>query len=189
MTNFTMAKVDADVSMLMDSLSSSHRLIPSSLQLLRLSFVVPVISLVAALVGDVIGYVSLFGSQSSLQGYYSYLFSDGWAVVIPTVIIGLLFALMTYNNLMLYMAVPESTRHASIILRHLRKIAKRTVSIFMILMFVAAFLSLFKSWASLAIPALEFVLLFALNMIVGAEINRLGAGLALEKISSLIKKI
>ncbi|MGF6477309.1 type III secretory pathway component EscU [Pantoea dispersa] len=189
MTNFTMAKVDADVSMLMDSLSSSHRLIPSSFQLLRLSLVVPAISLIAALMSDVIGYVSLFGSQSSLEGYYYYLLSDGWAVMIPTVIIGLLFAFMTYNNLMLYMAIPESTRHASLILSHLRKIAKRTVTMFLLLMFVAAFLSLFKSWVSLVIPALEFILLFVLNMIIGAEISRLGAGLALEKISHLIKKI
>jgi len=188
MSNF-MAKVDDDVSMLMESLSSSHGLIPSSLRLLKLSLVVPAIALIAAFMSDIIGYANLFGSQISLQGYYFYFLSDGWAVVIPTLLIGLLFAFMTYNNLMLYMAVPEHARRNSLILSHLRKIAKRTVNFFLLLMFTSAVLSIFKTWAALAIPALEFALLFAVNMTVGAEINRLGAGLALEKISNLIKKI
>ncbi|ORM90093.1 hypothetical protein HA50_26340 [Pantoea cypripedii] len=189
MSNFTMTKVDDDVSMLIESLSSSNRLIPSSLRLLKLSFVVPAIALIAAFMSDVIGYASLSDSQFSLQGYYFYFLSDGWAVVVPTLLIGLLFAFMTYNNLMLYMAVPENARRNSLVLSHLRKIAKRTVNVFLLLMFVSAILSVFKAWAALAIPALEFALLFAVNMIVGAEINRLGAGLALEKISNLIKKI
>jgi len=71
----------------------------------------------------------------------------------------------------------------------LRRISKRTVCVFLLLMLVSTILSVFKSWAALAVPALEFALLFAINMVVGAEINRLGAGLALEKISTLIKKI
>ncbi|KAF6653080.1 hypothetical protein HFD91_21095 [Enterobacteriaceae bacterium EKM102V] len=189
MSNLTMAKIDADISMLMESLSSKHRLIPSSLKLLKLSLFVPTLALIAAFMSDVIGYVSLFGSQSSLEGYSLYFLSDGWAVVIPTLIIGVIFAFMTYNNLMLYMAVPSEARRNSLILSHLRRISKRTVCVFLLLMLVSTILSVFKSWAALAVPALEFALLFAINMIVGAEINRLGAGLALEKISTLIKKI
>lgn len=188
MSNFTMAKVDDDVSMLIESLSSSHRLIPSSLQLLMLSFVVPVISLIAAFMSDVIGYASLSGSQLSLQGYYFYFLSNGWAVIVPPLLIGLLFAFMTYNNIMLYMAVPEDTRRNSLVLSHLRKVAKRAVNFFLLLMFTSEILSVIKAWAALAIPALEFALLFAVNMIVGAEINRLGADLTLEKISNLIKR-
>ncbi|MDE8558902.1 hypothetical protein [Pantoea vagans] len=189
MSNLTMAKVDADISMLTESLSSRHRLIPSSLKLLKLSFFVPALALIAAFMSDIIGYVTLFRSQSSLEGYFIYFLSDGWAVIVPTLIIGILFAFMTYNNLMLYMAVPNEARQNSLVLSHLRNIAKRIVCIFLLLMLVSTILSVFKSWAALAVPALEFALLFVINMVVGAEINRLGAGLALEKISNLIKKI
>ncbi|PIJ48161.1 hypothetical protein BOM23_24125 [Erwinia sp. OLMDLW33] len=189
MSNFTIAKINADISMLMESLSASERLIPSSGRLLKLSLLVPTTALIAAFISDIIGYTCLLGSQASLRGYYSYFLSDGWAIVIPTFIIGLLFAAMTYNNLTLYMVVPEHARRKSLILRHLRKIAKRTVGVFIFLMIGSAILSGFKAWYGLAIPALEFALLFTINIIIGAEINRLGVGIAVEKMSKLISNI
>lgn len=189
MSKLTTAMVDADISMLMGSLNSKNRVIPSSIRLLKLSFAVPAISILAAFLSDIIGYMRLYGSQSTLEGYCSYFLSDGWAVVLPTVIIGLLFAFMTYNNLIMYMAVPDDARRNSLILSHLRDMARRTVMLFIFLMFVSVALSYFTSWIAFAIPGLEFSLLIVVSLVVGMEINRLGAGLALEKVSNLLKKI
>jgi hypothetical protein len=87
------------------------------------------------------------------------------------------------------MAVPKNVREKSVILLHLKKIVQRTVSVFAFLMFFAALASSYVSWAVLAIPVLMMVLFFSVNIIVSSEINRLGAGIALEKVSSLLKKI
>jgi len=90
---------------------------------------------------------------------------------------------------MMYMAVPEDARRKSILLSHLKKIAQRTVMIFLTLMVIATVCSSVINWLAFGIPLLLFILLFAVNLVVGAEINRLGAGIALEKISKLINKI
>jgi hypothetical protein len=56
-------------------------------------------------------------------------------------------------------------------------------------MIVSSLLSGISVWFALAVPALLFALFVVTSILVSAEINRLGAGMALEKISSLIKKI
>lgn len=189
MNTITVADVNADVSMLMGSFSEEARVIPSSAALFKISTAVPLIAFVLSIFSDIIGYISLDRSESSLNGLYNYFLSDGWAVLVPTAIIGLLFTFMTYNNLMMYMAVPEAARRQSVILSHLKKIVKRTVKLFLALMIIATVFSSVINWLAFAIPLLLFILLFAVNLVVGAEINRLGAGIALEKISKLINKI
>lgn len=189
MTNLTMADVDTDVSMLMGSFRSNERHIPSLGRLLKISASIPLLAISLSILSDINGYLSLYHLRASFSGYYYYFLSDGFAVVVPTVLIGLLFLFMTYNNLMIYMAMPEDVRRKSVILSHIRKIVKRTVTLFLVLMILSALLSGLTPWFAFAIPALLLALLFAVNLVVSSEINRLGAGLALDKISKLIKKI
>jgi len=189
MANLTMADVDNDVSMLMGSFRSNERHIPSFVRLLKTRASVPLLAITLSILSDINGYLSLYQKQASISGYYYYFLSDGFAVVVPTIVVGLLFSFMTYNNLMMYMAVPQDVRNKSVILSHIKKIVKRTVTLFLVLMIFSASLAGLTPWFSIAIPALLFVLLFAVNLVVSSEINRLGAGLVLEKISNLIKKI
>lgn len=189
MNNLTVAEVDADVTMLLDNISSGKRNIPSLTRLLKICIVIPSITLLLSLLSDVVGYLSLYDGKVSVQGYFDYFSSDGWAVVMPTAIVGMLFAFMTYNNLMMYMTVPDYIRRKSAILTHLKSVAQRTVISFLLLIAACAILAGFSPWFSVAIPVLEFALLFTVNLVVSAEINRLGAGIALEKISKLISKI
>lgn len=189
MSNLTVADVNSDVEMLMSSFSSGDRLLPSSSHLFKISLAVPSFAFALSLVGDALGYLSLAREQHSIIGYYYYILSDGWAVLLPTLILGLFFAFMVYNNLMTYMAVPKNVREKSVILLHLKKIVQRTIAFFAFLMFVAALASSYVSWAVLTIPVLMMVLFFSVNIIVSSEINRLGAGVALEKVSALLKKI
>ena len=191
MTNFTRAEIDADISMLTEKFSTGIRIIPSNSDLLKKCFFIPVISFLLSLVSTLTFYFvsSIKYKYAYSDGYINFLASDGWMILAPTVIVGLVFAVMTYNNLILYMALPEDVRHKSVILNHLKSVVKRTVTFFLVLMIGSSLLAGFISWLAFAVPALLFALLFIVNFMVGAEINRLGAGLALEKISKLIKNI
>lgn len=189
MNNLTMANVDADISMLMDGFSSDKRFIPSVSKLLKISTFTPFLAGVLSFISVIAVYFSVYQERASLKGFWDFFTSEGWVVVAPTVIVGLLFSFMTYTNLMVYMTVPDSLRNKSIILNHLKKVAQRTVTVFLMLMALSALLSGVYSWMAFAIPGLLFILFFAVNLVVGAEINRLGAGLALKKISELINKI
>ncbi|MES4615579.1 hypothetical protein V2154_23825 [Ewingella sp. CoE-038-23] len=191
MSNFTRAEVDADIAMLTNKFSSGIRIIPSNSDLFKKCFFIPVIAFFLSCVSTLVFYFvsSIKYKYAYSDGYINFLTSEGWVVIVPTVIVGVLFAFMTYNNLIMYMAVPEDIRRKSVILSHLRKLVKRTVALFLILMVFSALLSGLIPWLAFAIPALLFALLFAISLVVGSEINRLGAGLALEKISNLIKKI
>lgn len=189
MSNLTVDKIDADIAGLMNGFGFDSRPIPSLFSLLRLSLFIPLLSAFFSLISILSIYLFYKGSDSSFGGYFSYLLSDGWIVVIPTVVIGLFFSFMTYNSLIMYMSVPKELRDKSVILGHLKKVACRTASAFLLLMLLTALLSGTYSRLAFAIPLLELVMFFAINLVVGSEINRLGAGLALEKISNLIKKI
>ena len=191
MSNFTRAEIDADIAMLTNNFSSGMRIIPSNSDLFKKCLFIPLISFLLSCVSTLTFYLvsSMKYKYAYSDGYINFLTSEGWVLLVPTAIVGLLFAFMTYNNLIMYMAVPEDIRRKSVILIHLRKLVRRTVALFLILMIFSALLSGLIPWLAFAIPALLFVLLFAISLVVGSEINRLGAGLALEKISKLLKKI
>ncbi|QKJ89287.1 hypothetical protein PMPD1_4389 (plasmid) [Paramixta manurensis] len=191
MANFTKAEIDADMAILTDKLSSGDRVIPSSSDLLKKCFFIPVISVVLSFVSTMIFY--LVDSQRYpdvySEGFLKFLTSDGWVVVVPTAIIGLFFSLMTYNNLIAYLTIPENVRQSSLILSHLKRVVKRTITFFLVFMLLSTISSGFISWMAFGVPASELALFFIVNIVVGMEVNRIGSGLALEKISSLIKKI
>ncbi|MEG3126671.1 hypothetical protein SC171_16640 [Pantoea cypripedii] len=191
MSNFTKADIDADIAMLTDKISAGGRIIPSNSDLLKKCFFIPVVSIFLSLISTWVLYFidSLKYSYISSEGYANYLVSEGWVVLVPTAIIGLLFSFMAYNNLIMYLTLSEELRKKSLILNHLRKVVQKTVVFFLVIMILSAILSGFVSWLAFGVPAAELALFFIVNLVVGMEMNRLGAGLALEKISNLIKNI
>ncbi|KHE00988.1 hypothetical protein NL54_13120 [Pantoea stewartii] len=188
MANLTTAQVNADITMLTNGFSSDERVIPSNSSLIKTSFFVPALSVFLSLLSTVSVYLP-GSAPKSIEGYFEFLLSDGWIVVLPTAIVGMLFALMAYNNMIMYMTIPQHVRQSSLILSHLKNIAKKTIIFFLVLMCVSTVLAGFYSWFAFGVTALEVVLFFTINIAIGAEVNRLGAGVALEKISNIIKKI
>ncbi|WP_416414471.1 hypothetical protein [Pantoea sp. App145] len=191
MNNFTKAEIDADITMLTDKISAGGRIIPSNSDLLKKCFFIPAVSIFLSLISTWVLYFidSLKYSYISSEGYANYLVSEGWVVLVPTAIIGLLFSFMAYNNLIMYLTLSEELRKKSLILNQLRKVVQKTVVFFLVIMILSAILSGFVSWLAFGVPAAELALFFIVNLVVGMEMNRLGAGLALEKISNLIKNI
>lgn len=191
MSNFTKAEIDADITMLTDKISAGGRIIPSNSDLLKKCFFIPTVSIFLSLISTWVLYFtdSLKYSYISSEGYANYIVSEGWVVLVPTAIIGLLFSFMAYNNLIMYLTLSEELRKNSLILNHLRKVVQKTVVFFLVIMILSAILSGFVSWLAFGVPAAELALFFIVNLVVGMEMNRLGAGLALEKISNLIKNI
>jgi len=191
MSNFTRAEIDADIAMLTNKISLGGRIIPSNSDLLKKCFFIPIVSIFLSVFSTWVLYFidSSKYSYISSEGYANYLVSEGWVVIVPTAIIGLFFSFMVYNNLIMYLTLSEELRENSLVLRRLRKVVKRTVALLLVIMLISAILSGFISWLAFGVPAAELALFFIVNLVVGMEINRLGAGLALEKISSVIKKI
>lgn len=189
MNNLTAERIDADINILLDGFSSNKRHIPSPLTLLRISILIPFISICLSFFSILLIYLSDKYVEQSFIGYFYYLLSDGWIVILPTLGIGGFFSLMTYNNLTMYEAIPKCLREKSLLIKHLKSVTKRTIYFFIALMLLASILSIYYSRAAFAIPALEFAMFFGISVVIGSEVNRLGAGIALEKISNLIKKI
>jgi len=189
MGNFTAAQVEADVSLLMNCLESNQRQIPSATALMKRSAAIPFFSAVLSILSSVVFYVSLYKEDSSIDGFMSFFFSEGWYLLAITAGVGLLVFLMTYNNQLAYMSLPSEVRTKSLIVSHLAKIVRKSVGLFCGLMIISSVLSGVSVWFAIAVPALLLSQFVVASILVSAEINRLGAGLALEKISNLIKKI
>ena len=189
MGNLTVEQVEADVNYLMDSLDSNKRLIPSPSVLLKKTSFIPILSVVLSFISTVVFYFSADWNEKTIAGFIHFLATEGWAVVVPTTIIGLFFVLLTYNKLLMYLTLPEDVRSKSIILQHLHRVTRTTISLFICLMVGSVVLATISPWFSFAIPALLLIMMFALGIVIGSEVSRLGSGIALEKISQLIKKI
>ncbi|MFT4273127.1 MAG: hypothetical protein QM578_19145 [Pantoea sp.] len=189
MKNFMASDVSADLSMVLEGFSTDKRILPSCLELFKFSALIPSVSLLLSFISSSVVYFSGYKPLLNLDGFLEYFLSDGWVFLAPTLVVGVIFMLMAYNNMILYLTIPDDVRTRSLVIEHLKKITQRTVGFFVMLMLAATLVSGFSPWFAFSIPALEFILLLAVNMIIGVEINRLGAGLALEKISNLIKKI
>lgn len=182
-------EVNADLTMLMDGFSIQNRIVPSASASLKLSMVIPLAAVLLSFISASVIYFTGYKPVLTLDGFAEYFLTDGWVFIVPTLVVGSVFTLMAYNNLLLYLAIPESFRENSLVVKHLSKLAKRTVSFFMILMMISTLLSFYSTWFAFAVTGLLFALLFTINLVVGAEINRLGAGIAIDKISKLVSKI
>lgn len=189
MNNLTAADVEADIAMLMDSFNVQKRSIPSLGMLMSRSAVVPGFSLFFSIISTVIFYSSTDKESASLSGFFDFFMKEGWYLVAATLIVGLIFSIMTYCNLLTYMAVPEDARKKSIIILHLKRVTRKTVFFFLGLIVASCILSGLSPWFTVAIPALTLVLFIVVNVIVGMEISRLGIGVFLQKLSVLVKKI
>ena len=189
MANLTAAQVEADVDLLMCCLGANHREIPSAASLSKRSSVLPLFAAVLSVLSTIIFYVAFYKSDASIAGFLKFFTSEGWYLVAITAGIGLFVFLMTYNNQLTYLSLPSKLRNESLILSHIGRIVRKSVIIFCSLMILSSLLSGVSVWFALAVPALLLMLFVITSILVSAEINRLGAGLALEKISNLIKKI
>jgi len=189
MGNLTVEQVEADVDYLMDSLGSNKRLIPSPSVLLRTTSSIPLLSVVLSFISTVVFYFSADWTEKTTAGFLHFLATEGWVVILATAIIGLFFMLLTYNKVLMYFTLPEDVRNKSTILQHLNKVASRTVNLFVFLMMCSAALAAISPWFTFAIPALLLFMMFTVGIIISSEVNRLGSGMALDKISNLIKKI
>ncbi|AUV04984.1 TPA: hypothetical protein QHO27_004403 [Klebsiella pneumoniae subsp. pneumoniae] len=189
MANLTAVQVETDVDLLMSCLAANHREIPSAASLMKRSSALPLFAAMLSFFSCVIFYVSFHKEQSSVEGFLNFFTYQGWYLVAITTGIGLFVFLMTYNNQITYLSLPSDVRNKSLIVSHLGKIVRKSVITFCSLMIVSSLLSGISVWFALAVPALLLALFVVTSIVVSSEINRLGAGLALEKISSLIKKI
>ncbi|PKE27593.1 hypothetical protein CWS43_26070 [Rahnella sp. AA] len=189
MGNLTAAQVEADIDLLINGLDSNHRQIPTATELMKRSAVIPFFSVVLSILSTVIFYASFNEEDASVNGFIDFLFSEGWYLLAITVVVGLLVFLMTYYNQLTYMSLPLDVRNNSLVVSHLAKIVRKSIITFCTLMIISSLLSGLSAWFAIAVPALLLLLFIVSSILVSSEINRLGAGLALEKISKLIKKI
>lgn len=112
MSQFTKAEIDADMTMLTQKIASGSTVIASSSDLLKKAFFIPALSLLLSLVNTWTFYYinSLRYKYAYSEGYIDFLTSDGLVVIIPTVVVGIIFSIMAYNNLLLYLSIPEDVR-------------------------------------------------------------------------------
>ncbi|TPG56811.1 hypothetical protein [Ewingella americana] len=189
MGNLTAAQIEADVNFLINGLDTEHRQIPSPTELMKRSAAIPFFSVLLSILSTVIFYASFDKDDASIKGFIIFLISEGWYLLAITAAVGLLVFLMTYNNQLTYMSLPLEVRSNSLLVSHLAKIVRKSIITFCTLMIISCLLSGLSAWFAIAVPVLLLSLFIVSSILVSFEINRLGAGLALEKISKLIKNI
>lgn len=189
MMKLTPSVLKDDISNLIESLSLREFEIPSRTVLFKGSFFVPLLSTFASVFGAILIYAKGAISYGVSDGIISFFISDGWVLVVPTVIGGLLFSVMAYNNLLIYFSLPEDIRLTSVVISHLRNLVVLSLKVFLLALFFLCVMSWYSPWLAVAIPVSQFLFLFVINIFIGSEINRLGIGYGMNKIVGLIKKI
>ncbi|MEA9392707.1 hypothetical protein SJI19_19565 [Acerihabitans sp. TG2] len=190
MSELSVRGVNEDLSLLVNSLSDSDKLIPSFVEIAKRSMVIPCFSIALSFIGVVNFYLSLMAERAiSLSNFRVFFWEEGWYPVAASVVVGLLFFIMSYTNLTLYMTIPSDIRNKSLVMKHIRGLIKKTILIFISLICLVTVFTGVVPALTFAVPGITFVFLFAINIVVSVEVNRLGMGPMMEKISKLIKKI
>lgn len=185
----TMMEVNEDIQSLIINMSRAGRRLPSVAQLLRLGIKIPFFTMLCSLAGLSVIYISKPSYQGDTLGFFSFIFFEGWIVHVLCVALGAIFFLMSYFSLNTYLSIPEECFSKSIVLKHLKNTARKTVYFFMALMIASVFMTLISPRFVFLIPTLQIVMFFIVNIVISFEINRLGAGIFMEKLADIIKKI
>lgn len=183
-------RIKEDVTMVLNSFNAVNRTVPSIKQILKISAAIPMIAISLSII-NVIWFFTFYSESLSFgrEYYLSEILGGFLYVTIPTFVIGMLLFVMLYNNAILYLSIPEKAREESLLISHIRSVVKR-ISIGFITLNV--FFILFSGVAPIlvyATPLSTFLLLFTFGLVVSAEINRLGIGPVMVKLSELVKKI
>lgn len=189
MHGFSSQEIKADISFLIKGISESDYDVPSVKNVMKISLFTPVCTVISSLISVFLYYLSTAWSKEYYGGFWNYFFSDGWVFIAPCIAVGFVFFMMTYNNALLYLSVPKVLRGNSLILVHLKGLASKIVFSTVSLMFLLSLLTPFLNISLYLIPAIQFLLLFVVNIVIGLEVNRLGVGFFFEKLVSVIKKI
>jgi len=188
-SNLTAIQIDEELNVLIESLDVGKRQIPPVSVLLKRSLAIPLLALMLSLVSTVVFYLASYKDEATVTGFIEFFLSEGWYLIGITLVVGFLVFFMTYNNQLIYMTLPKEVRDNSLIFCHLSAVVRRILTIFILLMSVSCAMSAFSAWFAISIPVLLLVMFVVTGIVVSSEINRLGAGVALEKVSALLKKI
>ena len=186
---FLVSEINSDANKLLESLSLSNREIPSYSEVLKGCLFFPLISIFCCILSNASISASFVVDGNFFITFRDELLSDGWFVFIPTAVIGFIVFILSYNNVVFFLSIPKAAREESIIISHLMRVFKRVTLIFVMLSLLSAFFSGLYPRLSFAIPAIEFIYFFVVSFFVASELNRLGAGFLLNKVSGIIKKI
>lgn len=190
MSKLTVKDVNEDLNMLLSCFGEQSRDIPSFGDIASKSVLVPLVSVCASIIGVVFFYASgLIRHPDTVDNFGVFFFNEGWYPVAASAVVGLLFFAMCYTNLTLYVTIPQEVREKSVLVQHMVKLVRKSVMTFFILIGLAACFTALEPALIFAIPVGTFIFLFVINIVISLEINRLGMGPALEKLSALVKKI
>lgn len=183
-------RIKEDVTMILNSFNTADRTAPSIKQILKISIFIPLIAISLSIINVICFFT--FNSKSlkfGVEHYLSEIFGGLLYATLPTVVVGLLLFVMIYNNAILYLSIPEGVREQSLLIGHIRNVVKRILMGFVTINVIFILLSGMAPILVFATPLTTFLLLFTFGLVVSAEINRLGMGPVMDKLSGLVKKV
>lgn len=182
-------RVREDVTMILNSFNANNMVIPSIKQILKISTFLPLVAIALSILN--VMFFFTFHSESLSFGreyYWDEVLGGLLYAALPTVIVGFLLFVMFYNNAVLYLSIPEDTRNKSLLIRHIRTVVKRISIGFIALNVIFILFAGMAPILVFATPLSTFLLLFTFGFVVSAEVNRLGMGPIMDKLSEIVRK-
>lgn len=183
--------VDADLSMLMQSIQDKNRPLANPWQALKLSMLWPLScasSYIAAVVWVIYSYkpyVNHFDRVVSVFDEYG--IGIGFASV--SVLMALLIGAGLYSNALIFLSVESDVRSKSIIFSRVKNLVVKLGSFFFILNFGLAVMAAHYPDLLVGAPFMFMTSVLIICFVINSEIARYGMPSLLAKLSRLVKKI
>jgi len=187
----TQNDVGNDIKMITDSLSDKNRPLIAPVAALKIAMLWPGLCLLgylsafAWIISTYVPVYDVYGDPVSIFWDYSF----GFASLSVTVIFGLAIGAGMYGPALFYLTIPETIRDQSLIISHMKKLAKKLGVFFILCNLALALAVCFYSELMVASPFLLMFSFIIMQGILSAEMTRYGIAPLMKKMVSLARKI
>lgn len=187
----TQNDVGNDIKMITDSLSDKNRPLIAPVAALKIAMLWPGLCLLGYLsafvwiISTSVPVYDVYGDPVSIFRDYSF----GFVFTGLAVVFGLAFGAGLYGPALFYLTIPEVIREQSLIISHMKNLAKKLGVFFILCNFSLALAACFYRELMVASPFLLMFSFIIMQGILSAEMTRYGIAPLMKKMVSLARKI
>jgi len=182
----TFNDVNRDFKTIIDGVSDANRPVPSTLEALKVSSVMPLIGIIFSATG-----FWAVSAQMNHQSMTLSLLLDGFLSgdaipVYMSLVVGFMQMIMVLPYIILYHSIPIGIRKNTALIASLKKAVNKGAFIYVVLLLTSCLISFNNSMFLFSTPIIMFVAVLITSLIVNLQITKYGVGALIEKLKNIL---
>lgn len=183
----TFNDVNRDIKAIIDGVSDSNRVIPSTLAALRTSFLIPLVGISLSTVTFLVVCAQINNQDISLTLLKEYVLSGDALPIYMSWVIGLAQSLMLLPYINIYNVIPSELRKKTVLINAIKKGMVKGGLLYLSLLLISCLLSFENELFLFSTPIIMFLSIFITSLIVNVQVAKYSVGPLLGKLKSILQ--